>query len=87
MHCKCGYNFSGKTRLKREFKSFAVIDDENYRKFLKSELRVLQAKDLKAKLQAIYRSSKLVGSLFECPKCSRLMLRKPGKGNAVILQK
>ena len=78
LRCKCGYRFALQaTMRRRKFASFAVIDNGEYQAFLKSERGVLRARGERAKLQAIARSSKYVGCLFECPKCSRVLLLKP----------
>jgi len=90
--CKCGYDFlqqqvhGGVTG----FESYALIDDKNYRLFLRSEMKVIRADNEAARLRAIGRSSRYVGSVLECPKCSRLLLFKPGgdsPGGGPILYK
>ena len=78
MRCKCGYSFSrGMTKKKRGYESFAVVSDSSYQTFLQSEIKVLRARTDHTKLRAILDSSQFVGTLFECPKCSRLLLLKP----------
>ena len=77
--CKCGYFFSlTETGSKRKFESFAIVSDRDYQRFLRAENRVLRAKDEHAYFRAIGRSAELVGSLFECPDCGRILLTKPG---------
>jgi hypothetical protein len=89
MHCRCGYQFAGltaKAKPKPKPKSYAVIRDKDYRKFLKSEVRVLNAQDEPAWMDAIARSSKYVGSALVCPLCNRLLLVPPGGGPSVSYQ-
>jgi len=88
MRCKCGYSFSNEVSgPDRKFESFAVIRDRDYRVFIKSETRVLASKGSDAKLRALARSSKFVGSLMECPKCLRAIFSEPGGANLVIFQR
>jgi hypothetical protein len=84
MRCKCGFNFSV---VERSFESYAVARDSDYAAFLKSERRIQTAKTQSAKLRAIARSSELVGSLLECPQCSRILLLKPGGEQALFLRR
>lgn len=78
MRCKCGYSFSQKiTASPRQCESYALVNDKNYQAFLKSEIGVIQAGNERTKMCAIARSSKYLGSLLECPQCSRLVLLKP----------
>lgn len=102
MNCKCGFSFSTmalKNVSKGTFgyENYAVIDSDDYKKFLKAEVRVLMAKDKckdakkgkakeKAKdkwIGAIARSSLYVGSGMVCPECKRLTLLLPGEGPVV----
>ena len=77
--CKCGYVFSNTPSIRaRKFESFAVVNNRSYQRFLKAEVVVLGAADGIAKLLAIGRSSKLIGSLLECPDCGRFVLYLPG---------
>ena len=62
----------------RKFESFAVVNDKSYQRFLKAEAAVLSADGEAARLAAIFRASKLVGSLLECPDCGRFLLSMPG---------
>ena len=88
MHCKCGYSFSTESsRSDRKFESFAVIRDRDYQTFLKSEVRVLASKNEKTKMNAIARSSEHVGSLIECPQCSRTVFLKPGGADLIFFQR
>ena len=83
MRCKCGYKFSG---ADRKFEPFAVVRDRDYQAFLKSESRVLAARGEHAKMKAVARSSELVGSLMECPRCSRTLFLKPGGADVVFFR-
>ena len=77
--CKCGYSFLQRLAAGvTGFESYAVINDKAYQAFLKSEVTVLRSQNGTARLRAIGRSSQFVGSLFECGKCSRLLLFRPG---------
>lgn len=84
MRCKCGYCFSSEmvTEDEAKFESYAVISDKDYPVFIESEIKVFQCRDERTELAAIARSSGYVGSLLECPQCSRLLLIKPGIGSA-----
>jgi hypothetical protein len=62
----------------QKFESFAVINDRNYERLVKAEVGVLSAVGEAAKLRAIFRASKLVGSLLGCPDCGRFLLVTPG---------
>jgi hypothetical protein len=88
MRCKCGYSFSSEAaKPNRKFESFAVVRDRDYQAFLKSESRVLASKSEQAKMLVIAHSSELVGSLMECPQCSRTLLLKPGAADLVFLRR
>ena len=63
----------------RAFESYAVVNDKYYRMFIRSEIKEVHANDKEKKQAAIARSSSYVGSLFECPQCSRILLIKPVK--------
>jgi hypothetical protein len=47
----------------------------------------MESKSEQAKMNAIARSSELVGSLMKCPKCSRTVLLKPGGADSVFFQR
>jgi hypothetical protein len=88
MRCKCGYSFSSEAAKRhRKFESFAVVRDRDYQAFLKSESRVLVSKGEQAKMRAIAHSSELIGSLMECPQCSRTLLLKPGAADMVFFRR
>ena len=84
MRCKCGYVFSG---TDRKFESFAVIHDRDYQAFLESERQVSAAGSEAAKLKAVLHSSQFVGSLMECPRCSRTLFLKPGAADWVFFRR
>ena len=78
MKCKCGYRFSGSLHPKRcGFKSYAVIRDKDYQKVLALEAKIITASKGAKKLSLIGNASKHIGSLLECPQCSRLLFLKP----------
>lgn len=79
MTCLCGYMFQIESRS-RDRKSFAVIADVTYRRFLGLERKVDAATTREERLKAIARSADLVGSLRTCPDCARLVLIHPGGG-------
>lgn len=88
MRCKCGYSFSREaTKPNRKFESFAVVPDQDYQAFLKAESRVLASKIEQAKMREIARSSEFVGSLMECPECSRILFLKPGAADSMFFQR
>src|SRR5438045_1700101 len=83
--CKCGYVFAvEKPSKERSFDSFAVIRDKEYKRFLKSEMAVLESTSKEAKLKAIATSSGYVGSIMECPDCGRFRFTVPGGKSSVI---
>ena len=79
--CKCGYTFLATSIRSRKFASYAVVRDKDYQRFLKAEVRILQAPDEPTKMRPHAQCSKLVGSLLECPDCARLLLWTPGGGS------
>jgi len=87
--CLCGYLFAPMMPIRnRKFESFAVVSDRSYQRFLKAEARVLRAAGQTAKLHAIARAAKLVGSLLECPACGRFLFDPPdGSAGAFYLRK
>lgn len=83
--CKCGYVFSDVAAIRsRKLKSFAVVSDKSYQRFLKAELGVVQAGSEIAKSRAIARASAFVGSLIECPECGRFLLSPPGGDSEAV---
>ena len=85
LSCKCGYVFSNMTSIRsRRFRSFAVVNEKDYKRYLRAEIRVLRAASLQAKLRAIARSSELIGSLRECPACGRFLFITPGGRSGVF---
>lgn len=62
----------------RQFVSYAVVRDKNYRTFLNSEIQVIKTLNEAKKLSLIGEAAKLVGFLIECPQCLRLLLFRPG---------
>jgi len=80
MKCRCGYNFAqNAVEEKRAFRSFAVIDDRDYKKLLESEIKIKNVNETESRLKAIAESSTLVGWLLECPRCKRVLLQVPGR--------
>lgn len=77
MKCLRGHVFVPEARL-RDRKSFAVIADATYRRFLGLERKVKEATTREERLKAIARSARMVGSLRKCPACARLVLVHPG---------
>lgn len=77
MKCLCGQVLALEPRI-RNRKSFAVIADATYRRFLGLERKVREATAREERLKAIARSARLVGSLNKCPECARLVLVYPG---------
>jgi hypothetical protein len=77
MRCFCGRVFAMEAKM-RERKSFAVIADATYRRFLGLERKVQAATTREERLKAIARSARLVGSLWKCPACARLVFTYPG---------
>jgi len=78
MRCTCGYLYENRLPAKqREFASYVVVDDKDYRKFLRSEIKAVNAPTEKAKLAALWKSSTYIGMLRICPKCSKLLFMHP----------
>lgn len=79
MKCTCGFDFmtARLTKGKDAYESYAIVNDKHYRRFLRAELKALQAPDSAAKLDAIARSAKYVGTVMKCPRCSRIQIADP----------
>lgn len=80
MQCKCGHEFVhavGGKATEELRSSYALIADRDYRKFLKLELKALQADTAAKRRAAILKSSKFVGFAMDCPKCKRLVIYRP----------
>lgn len=80
MHCKCGYFFmdiEAKLADPPAYPSFAVVNDTEYKKFLKHEVKGYQASSDKKKFKALAKAARYVGSLYICPKCARLAWLRP----------
>ena len=77
MKCLCGQVLALEPRI-RNRKSFAVIADATYRRFLGLERKVQAATTREERLKAIARSARLVGGLRKCPECARLLFVYPG---------
>ena len=83
MQCNCGFCFSQESLVgaKREFDSYAVINDRAYRRFIKLELAAmasLEVGDMVTYRSLLARASKYAGSIRVCPKCYRLLFVRPG---------
>jgi hypothetical protein len=88
MKCPCGHLFHCLSRSEKpDYLSFALIDDRDYPAFLRYEMRVLAAPTRTEKLAAIARTVPFVGTILECPCCSRLLVLRPtGRPGADELQ-
>jgi hypothetical protein len=79
MLCRCGFNFSDEKEC--GFETYAVVQDEDYRKFLKAEMKAVACKSGDSRLAAIAHASQYVGTAYACPACDRLTLLLPaGRG-------
>jgi len=84
MTCTCGYSFA-KAMLRRlkankkgpPFKSYALIHNDDYRRVMKLDAKVLAAKTEST-------SSKYVGTAMTCPKCARLTVLMPRTSRKVV---
>ena len=81
--CDCGYEFLAMSILTRKYRSFGIINDRDYQRFVKFEVRVAEASEPAGKLRAIAKSSKYIGSVLECPDCGRLLVNMPGEDRSV----
>ena len=95
MECKCGYNYARaalehakKRGAKRDapYDSYAVVNDKDYRRFIRLEADFLAAPDRESQWKAFSRSSRYVGSLMVCPRCGMYLFLKPKASEAVFLQ-
>ncbi len=80
MQCMCGHEFVHAVggRATEEFRSsYALISNRDYRKFLKLEMKALQADTAAKRRAAILKSSKFAGFAMDCPKCGRLVMYRP----------
>ncbi len=78
MLCDCGFSFfNAKTKKPRRHKSYTVIDDKDYRTFIKIEMKAWQGRSKEARLSAVARAAQYVGSLHRCPKCGAYTFLKP----------
>lgn len=78
MKCMCGHLFTLERDLRPRPDNYAVIRDNEYKKVLRIEVKVLNAKDKLARLAAITRAARYVGSMRTCPDCGRLVFLTPG---------
>ena len=74
MHCRCGHKV---VHAKEKNMSYVVVDNCDYKKFIKSEKKVLEAKNSELKLDAIANSAQYIGNLYICPECDRLIFVPP----------
>lgn len=80
MKCICGYAYAEAARESRPaFESFALIDDKEYRKFLRAEINALESKQL----PDIAKATRLLGSLVVCPECGVIRIAWPDKDKPV----
>lgn len=90
MTCKCGYRFAEEAlaalegKRSQEYESYLVVNDRDYRTFLKKEVAARQARGL-ARTKALLRSARYAGQLLECPQCSRYLLIKPKTFELAVL--
>ena len=81
--CDCGYEFVAMSIRTRKYRSFGIIDDRDYQRFIKLEVRVAEASQPAGKLRAISKASKYIGSVLVCPDCGRLLVNMPGEDRKV----
>lgn len=75
MKCDCGYAFKlGAELADREHRSFGVVADRDWERMISLETQWLSEPDPERRNQLFNRSSDLVGSLLECPRCQKLIL-------------
>ncbi|MBI1317789.1 MAG: hypothetical protein GC168_02425 [Candidatus Hydrogenedens sp.] len=87
MRCVCGFNFALFLADGGELESYAVVSDAKYQKFLKREMKVLEAPEgSKKKYRRLFKSSQLIGSLQRCPECGSYRLLLPEEGGVVHLE-
>jgi len=73
--CACGHSIAlfGHQQKTRKTKSFAVIADRDFKKYLSHEVAAANATTEDERLKSIAKASQFVTSLYECPNCSRLL--------------
>jgi len=84
MKCRCGNRFSDGEDDRTG--GFALVADSDFGAFLDREwvVRERRASEGEFPLEAVLEASELVGTVRECPKCSRLMVIQAGSGDAVF---
>ncbi|MCC6489728.1 MAG: hypothetical protein IT364_19720 [Candidatus Hydrogenedentes bacterium] len=75
--CTCGFDYVKARLAGREFDSYAVIYDADYRRVLKKELAILSEKDKEKKQRRLATASQWVGGLMHCPECGAWLLLEP----------
>jgi hypothetical protein len=73
--CACGHSIAiaGHRQKTRRAKSFGVIADRDFKKFITHEVDAANATSEDERLKSIARASRFITSLYECPNCSRLL--------------
>ena len=77
--CACGFDYVKARLAGREFDSYAVIHDADYRRVIKKEFAILSEKDKEKKQRLLANASRGVGSLLHCPTCGAWLLLEPAK--------
>lgn len=90
MQCSCGYSFfhaalSHARGGKRSYESFLVVNDRDFRRFLKLELQAQSCTEEDERQKLIGWAAKYAGSLMQCPECDRWLLITPKGFEAVHL--
>ena len=85
--CQCGYHFNELVSVrKREYESYTIICDKNYRKFLKADLAILKDTAHSLKPDMAVCSSKYVRAARRCPICKRFLFALARKSNVACYQ-
>lgn len=76
MQCRCDYEFDIRADIMEQpFRSFAVIEDRDYERVMRTERQMHAARRRDDKLRACADASQYVTTVFECPRCGRLAMR------------
>lgn len=76
MQCRCGYRFNfTRNQSTREFRTYALVDDEQWVRVMDLEQELLQVEDedRQAELNSVI--GRLVGSVIACPQCQRIIIQ------------
>ena len=77
--CTCSFDYVKARLAGREFDSYAVIHDADYRRVINKGIAILSEKDKDKKSRLLANASRWVGNLLHCPECGAWLLLEPEK--------